>query len=260
MATYRADWNDEIHRRLDSERSIPLVHSWYVGGKYTVEGDIRLTKDPGSTASHPLSYAIDIGCVFPDHPFVRDFADWTVRFSELALADAEKWQTVWSGGWNRPRLLKVYAEIDYTLIGQSRDLAIDFGMTLTGELWGGPFEADYLSAVQACLAIGDVNGARLMMRKRRTYLTSKTWHAMLSKFAEAARTLPVGTVVTGEEADRFRHIFDLIRAPKASTASAGFYIGKVSMLRLELALINRRYILGKPLAGAWREVLLSISE
>src|ERR1700735_3464120 len=141
--TWNAAWHDALAHRMDPVLGLPAVHANYPAEN---PNRVKQTKLPAATVTSAFNYAIDIGCVYPDHPYVRDFLTWAIEMGEAMLSDGERWATQWAvlGYAQRSRLNGVLAlahslrdgnEPDPDRLIACRDDAIAAYAEAEGENW-----------------------------------------------------------------------------------------------------------------------------
>jgi hypothetical protein len=270
--SWRAEWEARFDDGMEPEHGIPKVHAQYPDD---LADRVIETKMPDSTGKGPLLYAIEIGAVDPDHPYVRDFLDWSIWMSETMLADTERWETKWwkalrdsahsllTGVLALARAMRDDAEPDAALLATSRKDALAAYADMEDlELdWCGGAQKDYLQSIQFALIEGDLPAATSMIACERPYPWTQHWHDWLASLI-ADLNAGSGRLTDPVAIERFDRVFDLFRNPRYKGA-LGDDDDKIyptrDLLRLHLALLRWKYVEGKPFAGHWRQILLSIS-
>lgn len=270
--SWRAAWEAWFEKHMEPEHGLPKVHAWYPD---RLASEVVETKAPDSTGKGPLVWAIPIAAVDPDHPYVRDFLDWSIWMSETMLADTERWETKWwkvlrdaahsllTGVLALARAMREDAEPDGALLAISRKDALAAYADMEDlELdWCGGAQADYLLSIQFALIEGDLSAVTSMIDTERPYPWTQYWHDWLVSLI-ADLHAGAGRLTDPAAIERFDRVFDLFRNPNFKGAldddDDKIYPSR-DLLRLHLALLRWKYVEGKPFAGNWRQILLSIS-
>jgi hypothetical protein len=256
---------------MEPEHGFPKVHAQYPD---SLAEQVAETKAPDSTGKDPLLDAVKIGAVDPDHPYIRDFLDWSIWMSETMLADTERWETVWNvlpdaahslltGVLALARAMRDDAEPDAALLATSRQDALAAYADMEDlELdWCGGAQSDYLLSIQFALIEGDLPAATGMIACERPYPWTQHWHDWLAGLI-ADLHAGSGRLTDPTAIERFDGVFDLFRNPRFKGALGDdddkIYPSR-DLLRLHLALLRWKYVDAKPFAGNWRQILLSIS-
>ncbi len=268
--TWHTAWHDSLASRMDSKLGLPAVHANYPADN---PDRVKQTTLPGATVTSAFSYVIDIGCVYPDHPYVRDFLTWTIEMGEAMLSDVERWATQWAvlGRAQRSRLEGVLAlacglrdgsEPDRDRLNACRDDAVAAYAEAAGENWDERAQSDYLVAIQFCLIGGNVAGAREMLGAKRRFALTQQWHDWLAAFVRHIAVASNGRVVDAIAVDAFDEFFDRIRDPgfKPAKQKGKWMSVSLPLLRIQLAILRHKYIAGGAISGCWSRILLSIAK
>jgi hypothetical protein len=266
--SWQAAWRTSIEERMDPVLGLPAVHA-----EYPARNLERVTKTtmPGGTAGDAFGYAIDIGCVEPDHPYVRDFLAWTIEMGETMRGDARRWETQWAVLRHEERSLlygilalayamRDDAAPDRTLLTSSRTDAMEAYKEAKGWMWADS-QSHYLSSVQFCLIEGDVAAAVQMLKCKRRFIWTRDWYEWLVGFVGNIVAAGGGPLTSSAAISAFDELFDRVRNPKfkKSKEKGQDMLISRSLLRIHLAILRHKYIDGGPVADCWREILQSIS-
>lgn len=267
--TWHAVWQESLAKRMDPKLGLPAVHE-----KYSADNFERIAKTalPGATVTSAFSYVVDIGCVDPNHPYVRDFLAWTIEMGEAMLADAGRWATQWAvlGHAQRSRLNGVLA-ISYglrddgapgpALLKACRDDAVAAYAEAEGENWDERAQSEYLVAIQFCLISGDVSGATEMFGVKRRFALTQHWHDWLAGFLGHIEAATGGRLAGAAAVAEFDEFFDRVRDPRFKPVKEKGKWMSVSLplLRLQLAILRHKYVDNGPVAGCWSQILRSIA-
>lgn len=232
---------------------------------------MQLTYMPGASVSDTLTNAIDIGMVYPQHEYVTFLLETAILYAHQGLADEEKWQTRWKTlkDKNLAELLPSMAlaqatlantDIDVDVMERSRLHAIVAAEEFASR-WRSVTESAYLRAVQNCLVIGHVPQARDLLEAAQPFVDARRWYVWLDQLIRDIADLEPGHCLPAASSEYFQDFFDFVRDPGFPAKKiSDCYISEVSIVLLQMALIKRRYVLGRLLADGWHDVLLSISE
>jgi len=270
MVTYREKWRSQLIADLGPE-------GWHdIIGKLKVAPFTEWERnwDPGGTAEGYLGYAVDISCGDSAHPYVSEFLKTAVLVVSRAENDSPRWLP--SGDWGNPegrhgllrgKFLRAKAlseawsgnvEIDYAMLSESaRHMLVDCGSVRGTSLWDASSQSRQLSAVELLLIAGDVKSAQAALGKRKHYRASQTYFDWLSRLLEQLSDTKTDRWME-ELTAHFDSFFDPVRDPDwaSQKGSLGFdSIEPPSILRLQLALMKHRVLLGKDLRNRWGEVI-----
>jgi hypothetical protein len=267
--SWREAWRDSIEKRMDPQLGLPAVHA-----AYPARNGVRVkeTTMPGGTASEPLWYAVDIGCVEPEHPYVRDFLAWTIEMGETMLGDTRRWQTQWAeleyaeqhslltGALALAYAMRDDAAPNTELLRTSRLDGIVAYDDANSAMWNNGVQSYYLRAIQFGLIGGDIAAAAQMLRCKRRFVWTEHWHDWLARFV-ASLEAGDGRLTNSADIDAFDELFDRVRNPKHKPGreKGQDMLISLPLLRLQLAVLRHKYVDGGPVAGCWRQILLSIA-
>ncbi len=118
-------------------------------------------------------------------------------------------------------------------------------------------QSQFLSALQLLLIAGDIAVAKDALKGRKSFRATHYYHDWLKTFVLA---LPDdgGLVDTAAHA-HFDAFFDKVRDPdwvSPKDRDSGYNIVESRpMLRIQLAMLKQRYVVGAPIAGHWSDVI-----
>ena len=275
MISRRQEWMDSIHHRMNPKDGLPLVIT-KIEKRGVFDGWERM-KSPGMGDVY-LGYAIDIACGDYQHPYAQQFLDWLIALCERGLTDPrfEIESEDQKIGWKNDSYLDCHGLTLETLAlanAFKHDTDLDAAMiiqaaqektqhTLIANHWDYVEQFPYLVYAQYYLAIGRVDLAREQLKTRKKFKQVQRHYDWLKALIDA---IPDEGVITDAAAiEAFQDRFDEIRSPlyqPSSDYKNGLAVSySRPQLRLQLALIKQRYIIGNPLAGNWQAVIGYISE
>jgi hypothetical protein len=267
--SWNAAWRAWFEESMAHEHGLRPVHAKY---PERITEKVTQTKLPGITAENAFSYAIDIGCVEPEHPYVRDFLAWTIQMSEAMLGDTPRWVTQWTVLMHAKRRLvravlalahgmRDNAEPDAALLKATRDDAMTAFDEATGENWDEGAQSDYLGSIQLCLMEGEVTIAAQMLRCNRRFAPTQEWYDWLAGLVANIAASGNGRLTDAAAIQAFDGLFDLVREPryKSRRGKGQYMVISRSFLRLQLAILRHKYIEDGPVAGCWGQILQSIA-
>ena len=257
--SWHAAWRAWFEESMAHEHGLRPLHAKYPE-RFTER--VTQTKLPGSTAEYAFAYAIDIGCVEPEHPYVRDFLAWTIEMGEEMLGDTPRWETQWTVLMHAKRRLlsavlalaygmRDNAEPDAALLKASRDDAMAAFEEATGGNWDEGAQSGYLSSIQLCLIEGEVAIAAQMLRCKRRFAPTQEWYDWLAGLVDNIEASGNGHLTDAAAIQAFDGLFDLVRDPKYKSRKEKGQHMLISrlFLRLQLAILRHKYIDGGPVAG-----------
>jgi hypothetical protein len=276
MHRYREKWRLRLQKDLGPEGWGDVIRSQERVGIFA---NWKRNWDPGGTAEHYLRSAVEILCGDPHHPYAQTFLNYASQIVERAYEETERWQP--TGDWGNPEglvgsirgsLLRAKAiteAITKNAQPEARLLTEAAAFILTdcrearGPKWWTELEqSSFLSAVQLLLIAGDITAAKDMFNWRKSFKRTQIYHDWLKQFTLA---IPDdGNPVDDEMRTHFDAFFDVVRDPdwvSPKGKDSGYNIlADHTILRLQLALIKRRFILGAPVAGHWDDVIDLIAQ
>lgn len=260
------------------------------GGRFVDWGKITL---PFGIAADDLGSAIDIGSIFPTHEYYSTFLTWANEAADRALSDerfnidpeAERlkgnpnwgklcgWRTEGSYPGNHGAILAAGCmasalrdgtELDQSALLLAADEIAESALDGGSKMWDYIAQSEYLRCVRLALVAGNVDKAQHFLKNiRRKFKHTFVHHEWLQKLANAI-TAAHGAPLGPEAAEHFQAFFDQVRNPAyrlPSNQAGGIDLyANLSLLRLELAIIQQRYLMAQPLAGNWPQVLALISQ
>jgi hypothetical protein len=268
VTSWQSAWEDHFERDMAHEHGFPALHAKY---PTLIAGKVRKTKLPGETASDPFGYAVEIGCVEPEHPYVRDFLTWSIEMGEVLLGDTRRWETEWAPlRYSEHSLLTGVLALAYAmrddavpntaLLETSRRDAVAAYDDATADMWNNGVQSYYLGSIQFCLIEGDISAAARMLRCKRRFVWAQQWHDWLAQFI-ANLEVSRGRLTNSAAIEAFDELFDRVRNPRYKPGKEKGQDMLISppLFRIQLAILRHKYVDGGPVAGCWRQILQSIS-
>lgn len=275
MMSHRQNWQLERVKHIHPEDGYLLVVN-KIEKRGIFDGWERM-KSPGMGDIY-LDHSIDIACGNYQHPYMKQFLDWSIAHCERGLADprfeieSENQQKGWKNesyyrchGLTLETLalacaFKFDAEVDADILIQAAKEKTEYSLN-TGH-WDYPEQFSYLVCVQFYLIMGNIEQAHAMLKTRKKFKQVQRYYDWLKAFIN---TIPNAGVITDTNMiNTFQDRFDEIRSPlyqPSSDYKSGLAVSySLPQLRLQLALIKQRYIIGKSLAGNWQAVIGYICE
>jgi len=137
-------------------------------------------------------------------------------------------------------------------------LVLDEGHQARGpQFWTEVEQSICLSAVQLLLIAGEIDAAKEVFKWRKSFERTRHYYEWLR---DLTRAIPEsGQVASHEVLSHFDSFFDVVRDPAwvcPKGADAGYnIIEDHNVLRVQLALIKQRLLLGAPVADHWQDVV-----
>lgn len=291
--TFHQSWMDREKQQLEVKHGYPgiIERAKKEGGRFVTWHQLHM---PSGPVERDLDSVIDIGCVFPAHPYYSVFLTWACEAADRALSDprfdidAEAERSKGMVGWQKligwktegvypgnhgttlaaacfARALRDGSELDLAALLLAGDEIAESSLYGGSKFWDLISESEYLRCVRLALVAGNVEKAQYFLknirRKFKHTFVHQEWLQALANAISAAPGAPLGE----ESTAHFQAFFDQVREPacrqlpKNQTGGINLH-ANLSILRLELAIIKQRYILAKPLVGNWQQVLSLISE
>jgi hypothetical protein len=238
----------------------------------------RLARPQG--LSEDLRTAVEIACGDFSHPYVRKFLDWAIEGLEKALSDSRfesddelqrGWKIAGIYPGNHGQVLSATAlaqamrsntEIDASLLVQGAREIAETELE-AGSYWS-QAQSGYMRAINLFLIAGEVAEAKTMFKTRKKFAHTQQHFDWLKTFVMAIPDQSPNVLTDPAMHQHFQGKFDMYRnpayVPLSKDENGGNWNGDVSLLRLELALIKHRYLLGRPLHGEWETIIQHISE
>jgi hypothetical protein len=284
MQSFHQKWQGVVAEQLESPRGFPGVLAYVKerGGRFA---NWHMMTMPASSVENDLDSAALIACGSWGHPYQHLFLSWANEAADRALADprfnieAQNSRNGWRNAGIYPgnhgltlastalvRAMRDDAAPDSTMLTQAADEIVQtYDRDTPASMWNETAQGPYLRAVQLLVVAGEVGKAKLLLKTRRTFRRTSDHHDWLRAFI---LSIPDGlTEHTADDvcAAQFQGRFDLLRDPSfrppSGSDKAGGQLGQSLMtLRLELALIKWRYVLGQPILGHWRNIIGLIAE
>lgn len=225
-------------------------------------------------------YAIEIALGDFRHPYVRKFLDWAVEGLEKALIDprfetddpeVRGWKVdgIFPGNHGQvmvalalARAMRDNAEPDSAMLAQgAREIAQT--ELESGSYWS-QGQSGYMRAINLLLIAGEVAEAKAMFKTRKKFAYTQQHFDWLKAFVIAIPDQPPYMLMGPTGHLHFQGKFDMYRNPAYVAPSKDDYggnlSGSITMLRLELALLKQRFVLGLPFVGQWKHIVDLISE
>lgn len=275
MVSYREKWRAVLHRNLGSQGFGDVIARCEREGLFE---DWRRLSDPGDYAARYLGYALDVRCGDPAHPYAKTFLEYALAIVHKAFSETERWEK--TGDWGKPSgpagsrrgkflRAKALAEAMHANAAPDADVLLKAADGFSKEAlgpggWDEFAEGYYLTSVLLQLIAGDVENAKQSLRSRKRYRYVRPLHDWLAGFVDHLPQDSVHRVTDSGTVAEFEQRFDTIRDPdwrpeRRSDPTIGALVESTAILRLEFALIKWRYLLAKPVAGHWNEVVEMIS-
>ena len=125
-------------------------------------------------------------------------------------------------------------------------------------------QSGYMRAINLLLIAGEVAQAKAMFKTRKKFAYTQQHFDWLKTFVMAIPEQPPHVLTDPALHHHFQGKFDMYRNPAYVAPSkddhGGNLTGSITMLRLEIALLKQKYILGQPVAGHWEDAIAHISE
>lgn len=291
--SFRQSWTDQVKQQLEVKNGYPgiIERAKKEGGRFVTWHQVHM---PFGPVERDLDSSIDIGCVFPAHPYYSIFLAWANEAADRALSDprfdidAEAERLKGTIGWQKligwktegvypgnhgstlaaacfSRALRDGTELDQAALLLAADEIAESALSGGSKFWDYIAESEYLRSVRLALVAGNVEKAQHFLknirRKFKHTFVHQEWLQTLTNAITAADGAPLGP----ESVVHFQKFFDQVRDPACrqlpKNQPGGINLhASLSILRLELAIIKQRYILVQPLEGNWPQVLGLISE
>lgn len=281
--SYRNEWCKRVVDRLDIDDGYKGSVA-YVESEGGVFANWDLLSMPESAALNYLEYAVKIACGAPNHPYQHLFLEWANQVSDRTLADPrfEVEARNSRNGWRIPgvypgnhgetlavaalaRAMRDDEAPDHDDLVQSANEVSQTALEFQGSEWNHFItQGKYLRAIQLLLIAGELEQAKALFKTRRNFKYVKNLAEWLKSFMLALPNQAATHVADTQLAEHFDQLFDLIRdpsydTPKPSDASGAQLGQNLMLIRLELALIKQRYVLGLPFRGQWQQIIGLIS-
>lgn len=284
MILFRNTWNKVVSEKILSASGFSsiLEDAKQDGGRFANWHRVTLP-ELAVAMNYELFLEIAIGAWH--HPYKTLFLQWTRESADLALADPRfNIQSENSrNGWKNPGIFPgnhgVVLAISTLAEAIERNSDPDSGKLVEAadeiKLWGFQLKAKewntyimqggYLRAIQLLMIAGKTDLARSALQIRRNFKyvnAHRQWLDTILSF------IPPGAPfhqATDDQKLLFDSQFDVIRNPAFTTVlpkdMSDKHLGQDLMqLRLDLAIIRQRYILGQPISGNWEMIFSSISQ
>jgi hypothetical protein len=284
MSSYKTAWTSHVKERLEAKDGYPGIMKWVAekGGRFSTWHKVGM---PASQPEEDLDSVVYIGCVFPNHPYYAIFLAWAKEGADRALSDPRfavdpevtrgvvgwKVEGVYPGNHGATlaaacltRALQGNSELDAASLLLACDEIAESALAGGSKMWDYIAQSEYLRCIRLSLVAGDVEKAQFFLKNiRRKFKHTFAHQAWLQALANAISESG-GKALSEAAAQHFQQFFDTVRNPDYKLPSnhpGGINLSaNLSLLRLELAAIQQRYLLAQPLAGNWPQVLALISQ
>lgn len=276
------DWTEQVTQRLDIADGYPGIISYVEqGGGIFANWEKRTM--PASLSGEYMDYALKIACGAWSHPYQHLFLDWANQTVDRTLLDPRfdieasnprnGWRTpgVYPGNHGATLAVAAMAHAmrddeapDHDMLVQAAEEITQTSIESKGSDWDEFAQGGYLRAIQLLLIAGEVDQAKAMFKIRRGFKYVKHLAEWLKTFTLALPDHATTHVADENLAAHFDQQFDMLRDPAYKLPSGsdetGVHLGQSLMpIRLELALIKQRYVLGLPYRGQWQHIVGLIS-
>lgn len=272
-------WRTQIEKEINRQDGfIKVVEKKSSDGFYAYGDWSKLAMPEG--LSRDFQYAVEIALGGFKHPYVLKFLNWAIEGLEKALIDprfetddpkVRGWKVdgIFPGNHGQvlvalalARAMRDDAEPDRAMLAQgAREIA-------QTELQSGSYwiqgQSGYMRAINLLLIAGEVAEAKAMFKTRKKFAYTQQHFDWIKAFVMAIPDQPPHVLTDPAMREHFQGKFDMYRNPVYVAPSTddrgGNLTGSITMLRLELAILKQRYLLGLPLAGQWGQTVAHISE
>ncbi|WP_343637626.1 hypothetical protein [Roseateles sp.] len=283
MKSYREIWADRVSKELQKANGFPgvVASAEAKGGRFI---DWHLLAMPELAVSSNFELFIEVAIGAWSHPYKELFLSWAEQAAELALTDPrfdieadnsrKGWKNSGSYPGNHGVILGIFALVKAMkrnsepmatqLIQAAKELETS-ALNARGQAWNTHIvQGGYLRAVQFLMIAGQADAARAMLTVRRSFKYVDEHRRWLQNVLDLIPEDPQLHTASAEERSTFEERFDVIRDPDFRTVpsfdDSDKHLGQdVMQLRLDLALIRQRYVLGETIAGRWEDVFYAIS-
>ncbi|MDP9929115.1 hypothetical protein [Variovorax paradoxus] len=276
---FQNEWRANIEARIAREGGLKKVVEKKDKDGFYAYGDWSKLARPGSL-DQDLETAVEVAIGEYGHPYVCKFLGWAIEGLEKALVDPRfesdddsmrgwKIDGIFPGNHGQvlvalalARAMRDDAEPDSPMLVQgAREIA-------QTELESGSYwtqgQSAYMRAINLLLIAGEVAEAKMMFKTRKKFIYTQQHFDWLKTFVMAIPDQPPHVLTDPAMHQHFQGKFDMYRNPAYVAPSkddhGGNLTGSITMLRLELALLKQRYVLGLPSAGRWEHIVSHISE
>lgn len=289
--SYRSHWEKQVNENMEVKKDRWGGLAGYPGILEQIKRkggcfvDWHLLHLPQGPAERNLDSALHIGCVFPTHPYYAIFLAWANEGADRALSDPRfaidpevtrgvvgwKVEGVYPGNHGATlaaarlaRALQGNSELDAASLLLACDEIAESALAGGSKMWDYIAQSEYLRCIRLSLVAGDVEKAQFFLknirRKFKHTFEHQAWlQALVNAISESGGKAP-----NEAAAQHFQQFFDKVREPDyklPSNQPGGINLfANLSLLRLELAIIQQRYLMAQPLAGNWSQVLALISQ
>jgi len=277
---FKDAWLAQLKADLSSDGGwSKLVENRELNGFYCSDDWSKLAR-PGSLG-RDLENAVEIALGDFSHPYVRKFLVWAIEGLEKALVDPRfesdddamrgwKIDGIFPGNHGQvlvalalARAMRDDAEPDRAMLEQGAREIAQTELLVSGSYWS-QAQSGYMRAINLLLIADEVAEAKAMFKTRKKFAYTQQHFDWLKTFVMAIPDQPPHVLTDPAIHQHFQGKFDMYRNPAYVAPSkddhGGNLSGSITMLRLELALLKQRYLLGLPAAGRWEHIVNHISE
>lgn len=276
---FKNTWRTQIETRINGEGGFTkIVERKNADGFYAYGDWSKLAMPEG--LDRDFNCAVEIALGEFGHPYVRKFLNWAIEGLEKALIDPRfetddpkvrgwKVDDIFPGNHGQvlvalalARAMRDDAEPDSAMLAQgAREIAQT--ELEAGSYWS-QAQSGYMRAINLLLIAGEVAEAKAMFKTRKKFAYTQQHFDWLKTFVMAIPDQSPHVLTDPAMHQHFQGKFDMYRNPAYVAPSkddhGGNLTGSLTMLRLEIALLKQKYILGRPVAEHWKDVITHISE
>lgn len=284
MISFKDSWNKSVSEKIQSPTGFPgiLAAAEKRGGR-SVDWHRVALPEVAVAMNYELFLEVAIGAWH--HPFKEIFLQWTRESVELALGDPRfdiesansrhGWKNPGSFPGNHGFVLAVASLIkaieqnsdpDALNLSEAADEIITGALQTKGKAWNTYIvQGEYLRAVQLLIIAGRTDFAKSALQTRRGFKYVESYRQWIQSILSFIPSGAKFYEATADQKSIFDKKFDAVRDPSFTTVTpddpSDKHLGQDLMqLRLDLAIIRQKYILGRPVAENWQHIFSSISE
>lgn len=280
---YRLDWQRAVGDRLNIAEGYSGIVS-YVEQKGGVFAGWEMLAMPASESGRYIDYAVKVACGSWGHAYQGLFLEWAIAIADRALTDprfeieSENSRKGWRNKGIFPgnhgatlaaaalaRAMRDNAPPSEENCAQAAREIAQTALESKGADWDDwNTQGSYLRAVQLLLIAGEPDEAKALFKIKRNLKHVKVHFEWLKTFVMAIPNSAEMYVADSALAQHFDEQFDVVRNPAYIPAprddTVGGHLGQnLMLLRVELALIRQRYVLGQTCRANWQDIIGLIS-